>query len=241
MYRNAHILNFALNFVLCSMLIQYCFMLILEKPLYSENFDLENMITPVNADLYECLLIQAEYPANKIKYLVVGFMNGFDIGYRGPSNVKRKARNLKFTIGDEVILWNKRMKEVQLKRFAGPYKNIPFEHYIQSPVGLVPKDNGASTRLIFHLSYPRSGSSLNSETPKELCTVQYPDFCEAIRLCLQEGKNCAIAKSDMKSAFCNLGILPSQYYLLVMYAVSPFDGQVYYFVDKCLPFGASIL
>ena len=31
------------------------------------------------------------------------------------------------------------MKEVKAKRFAGPFKNIPFENYIQSPIGLVPK------------------------------------------------------------------------------------------------------
>ena len=49
------------------------------------------------------------------------------------------------------------MKEVKLKRFAGPFESSPFEDFIQSPVGLVPKDNGKDTRLIFHLSYPRTG------------------------------------------------------------------------------------
>ena len=44
----------------------------------------------------------------------------------------------------------------------------------------------------------------------------------------------------MQSAFRNLCMKPSQYCLLVMYAISPFDGRKYYFCDKCLPFGASI-
>ena len=46
------------------------------------------------------------------------------------------------------------MKEVQVGRFAGPsdLDNLPFDSFIQSPVGLVPKA-GNKTRLIFHLSF----------------------------------------------------------------------------------------
>ena len=171
------------------------------------------------------------------------FKFGFDIGYRGSVNVKRRAPNLKFRIGNELILWNKVIKEVKEKRFAGPFKEIPYEFYIQSPIGLVLKDNGKDARLIFHLSYPRNGKSLNSETPPELCSVHYPDFAEAIRRCLNESSifgHCVIAKSDMKSAFRNLGIKPQQWAFLSMMARSPIDGQWYFFLDKCLPFGASI-
>ena len=45
----------------------------------------------------------------------------------------------------------------------------------------------------------------------------------------------------MQSAFRNLGILPRQFKFLLMKAKSPIDGQVYWFLDKCLPFGSSIL
>ena len=44
----------------------------------------------------------------------------------------------------------------------------------------------------------------------------------------------------MRSAFRNLGMRKDQFFLLVMKARSPFDRQMYYFVDKRLPFGASI-
>ena len=47
------------------------------------------------------------------------------------------------------------MKEVKEGRYAGPFESIPFDSYIQSPIGLVPKDGGKDTRLIFHLSYIR--------------------------------------------------------------------------------------
>ena len=61
------------------------------------------------------------------------------------------------------------MKEAKLRRYVGPYlKNqIPFENFIQSPIGLVPKDGGKDVRLIFHLSYPKNGDSVNSNTPPE--------------------------------------------------------------------------
>ena len=100
------------------------------------------------------------------------------------------------------------MKEVKEERYAGPFEQIPFEYYIQSPIGLVPKECGKNTRLIFHLSYPRGKEkiSVNANTPEELCKVKYPDFNEAIQLCLRAGKACNVTKSDMKSAFRNLGI-----------------------------------
>ena len=44
----------------------------------------------------------------------------------------------------------------------------------------------------------------------------------------------------MKSAFRNLGIKRKHWKFLVMKAKCPLDGKFYYFVDKCLPFGASI-
>ena len=133
------------------------------------------------------------------------------------------------------------MKEVKLKRYAGPFKNIPFEHFIQSPIGLVPKDSGRDCCLIFHLSYPRgTGKSLNANTPAELCSVKYPEFDKAVWLCLAAGVGCRRWHSDFSSAFRNLGVLKAHWRYLVMKAQSPLDGLWYYFIDKCLPFGASI-
>ena len=207
-----------------------------------ENMDLDSIVTPVNVKRLAELLQLSKYDKNESQFLLDGFKNGFSIGYSGPEDVQIKSPNLKFRqVGDEVILWNKVMKEVKLKRYAGPFETIPFKSFIQSPIGLVPKDGGKDTRLIFHLSYPRNGStSVNDNTPVELCSVQYPDFNDAIQLCMREGKGCFIAKSDMKSAFRNLGIKKKHWKFLVMKAKSPLDGKIYYFVDKCLPFGASI-
>ena len=209
--------------------------------MYFENFDLENVVSPVNVDMLEALLRESQYDEEETRFLTHGFRFGFDIGFRGNiKNVRRTAPNLKLRVGSEVILWNKIMKEVKLKRYAGPFCEVPFPEFIQSPVGLVPKDSGRDTRLIFHLSYPRDGESINSCTPKDMTSVSYCDFADAVLRCLQEGISCSIAKSDMKSAFRNLGIKPEHWCLLILKAKSPLDGKIYYFVDKCLPFGAAI-
>ena len=194
----------------------------------------------MNYNALESMLTETDYKKLEIDFLINGFRNGFDIGYRGNTQIKRKSPNLKFRVSNRTILWNKIMKEVNLKRFTGPYGDIPFKFYIQSPVGLVPKDNGKETRLIFHFSYPRNGSSIDSETPKELTTVQYCDFADTILECIRAGKNCYLSKSDWKSTFRNLGIKKEQWNLLVIMAVSLIHNKTYYFINKCLPFGAAI-
>ena len=47
-------------------------------------------------------------------------------------------------------------------------------------------------------------------------------------------------KSNLKSVFRILGLSPKSWPWLVMKAQDPQTGQWKYFVDKCLPFGASI-
>ena len=151
-----------------------------------ENFNLTNIVTPVKPDVLQMMLEELNYNKKWTRFLVDGFTNGFDIGYRGKLDMKVMAPNLKFgKLGDEMTLWNKIMKEVKLKHYAGPFETIPFQHYLQLPISLVPKDNGRDTRLIFHLSYPRGPQStyLNANTPPELCS----DFSDAVQLCLREG------------------------------------------------------
>lgn len=179
------------------------------KILYYENFDLENVVTPVNVPKLAELLQESQYDPQKSKFLIDSFTNWFSLGYQGNMNIQQQAPNLKFRIGDEIELWNKVMKEVKGKRYAGPYEQIPFKNYIQSLIGLVPKDGHTKTHLIFHLSYPRNtGRSINENTPKELCKVHYSDLDQAIKCCIQEGKSCKIGKSDMTLAFRHLGIMP---------------------------------
>ena len=150
------------------------------------------------------------------------------------------------------------MKEVNLKRYAGPFKKVPFESFIQSPVGLVPKAGMKdATRLIFHLSYDfREGDKqlVNYFTPDEICSVHYNDLDHEIGNCLEikrrygnradcqdEDGNFVIffGKTDLRSAFRFAPLKPGQFRWMILKAVDPETGETFFFIDKCLPFGSS--
>ena len=45
--------------------------------LYHENFDMDNLITPVDAAAFQQLLEESDYNKRKMKFVVNGFKNGF--------------------------------------------------------------------------------------------------------------------------------------------------------------------
>ena len=215
-------------------------------------------MTPLKVDIYEDLLKQSGYDSNETEFLVDSFRNGFDIGYDGPTERTSQSDNIPLTIGTKVDLWNKIMKEVKAKRVAGPFEQIPYDNYIQSPIGLVPKASN-KTRMIFHLSYNfnnnpsgnPSGKSVNACTPREICTVRYNDLDVAVGMCLELCKQFEssddqvfpvifLGKMDLSSAFRVLPLKIKCFCWLIFKAEDPDDGIVKYFVEKCLPFGASI-
>ena len=116
---------------------------------WAVNYDLDNICTPVKADVLNELLVQANYDVEKLQYVVNGFRTGFSLKFSGNRDVKRLAPNLKLRIGSHLEIWNKVMKEVEGKRYAGPYEKPPFDHFIQSPIGLVPKDGGKKDKVNF--------------------------------------------------------------------------------------------
>ena len=213
------------------------------------NKNLTKMVTPVHVEVLQRLLKESNYDEEETKFLVDGFTHGFDIGYEVPEIRTDTANNIPFQkgVGDKFELWEKIMKETKLGRYAGPFKDIPYENYMQSPIGLVPKA-GNQTQLIFHLSYQfKSGLGLlNENTPKEKCSVKYHDLDYAVRtsfIC-RNSRNYRgklyYAKTDLKSAFRILGLHPKCFKWLLMKAQHPVTGEVFYFIDKCLPFGSSI-
>ena len=201
--------------------------------------DIDNIVTPVNPNKLKEMLTEANYDNEKIDYLYEGFSKGFDLGCQGVCEEAMYSPNLKLRIGSKAELWNKVMAEVKEKRYAGPFTEPPFTKFIQSPIGLVPKDSGKKTRLIFHLSYPKSGGSVNHRIPEECSKVKYPDFTDAVKLCLKLGKSCKISRSDISRAFRNVPLCRKSWPFLILKAQNPEDGKWYYFLDKCLPFGSS--
>ena len=219
-----------------------------EEVLYFSNPDYTSIITPVDVDVLERLLITTNYDREETDFIVNGFRQGFDLGYQGPTDRADYSNNIPFSVGNKVVMWNKVMTEVAKGRYAGPFDTPPFKNFVQSPIGLVPKAGQNKTRLIFHLSYDfKNGNrSINHWTP-DTCSVHYNDLDYAIENILklvasQEGSPCKIyfSKSDLASAFRILPICPSQRKYLIMKAKDPRPGKYRYFVENNLPFGSSI-
>ena len=188
---------------------------------------------------------QAGVAESESSYLIKGFTEGFNVEYEGPCKRTDSSANLPFRISNAEDMWQKIVKEVKLNRYAGPFERIPYKHFVQSPIGLVPK-SGNRTHLIFHLSYDfELNKSVNYYIPEEKCSVKYKDLDHAVRNCL------AILKQhpdtdiwmgivDVLSAFRLVPTHPKYWFLFILKAKDPETGKTFYFVDKCLPFGLRI-
>ena len=59
---------------------------------YFENFDLSNVITPIDVDKFQQLLWESKYDIEESKFLISGLRNGFDIGYEGDREITCEAK-----------------------------------------------------------------------------------------------------------------------------------------------------
>ena len=84
--------------------------------MFYENFDVEKVVTPVNVKVLKQLLIESNYDKKETDFLISGFTHGFSLGYEGSFDVKLRAPNLRLANEtEEILLWNKVMKEVKEK------------------------------------------------------------------------------------------------------------------------------
>ena len=175
----------------------------------------------------------AQYPnVSDAKILSNGFAKGFSLNYSGP-RAPRDSGCLRSASQHPQAVKDKLAKEIQLGRIAGPFRKRPFANLQCSPIGLVPKREPNTFRLIHHLSFPY-GSSINDYINKDMCTVHYESFDKAVELVMKAGTPVWLAKADIKSAFRLLPVSPLDYELLGF----TFDGMFYF--DKCMPMGCSI-
>ena len=174
-----------------------------------QNYNLVDITTPIDGHAFRTCMEEANYDKEKSDFLFKGFTQGFDFGYRRPVDRRDTSDNIPLKLGSKNDLWNKIMKEVALGRYAGPFVNPPYQQFIQSPVGLVPKAGG-NTRLIFHLSYDfgkqTRQKSFNFHMPQHMCSVKYQDLDHAVDNCIKlmkDNPDCTLffAKTDFLAAF----------------------------------------
>ncbi len=203
------------------------------------NLDLDNLCTLVRVNDFAKYL--EGYDEKERSYVLQGFKHGFDIGFRGNRERIIIQNNLPSANTYPEILWEKIRAEVATGCVAGPFITPPFRTFVQSPVGLVPKSGQPGKfRMIFHLSAPNPELSVNGQTPRNLCTIKYHNFDEAVQLVQDVGTEAYMGISDMEHAFRQVPIRKKDWSLLVFKAKDPDDGVTKYFVDKCLPFGSTV-
>jgi hypothetical protein len=183
--------------------------------------------TPLRLSSWTALLVS--YPdREQANFIIRTLERGADIRFRGntrrsdtPSNLKTAAQHK-----EHVTAYIK--EEVALGRMLGPFAEPPFEFFRTSPVGVVPKDH-TKFRVINHLSFPRTGDSINSDLEPLECNLG--SFDEAIKLVKMAGPGSNLIKVDVKSAFRLIPVRREDINLLGV------EWQGKYYVDICLPFG----
>ena len=159
------------------------------------------------------------YNSSIVRLLNHGFTQGFDLRYCG-SRAFREANNLKSAEDHPEVLRQKITTEVTAGRIAGPFVVPPFQNLQISPLGMVPKKEQGTFRMIHHLSFPK-GSSINDGIAAADTYVHYQSIDDAIHCIKTFGKASLMSKSDIESAFRILPIHPNDYELLGM----KIDGQ----------------
>ena len=67
----------------------------------------------MNAQVLNKLLLESGYDTEEREFLVDGFTNGFDLGYRGPTGRQDVSDNIPLSVRNPTVLWNKVMEEVK--------------------------------------------------------------------------------------------------------------------------------
>ena len=169
------------------------------------------------------------YDAGVVRYLEEGFTHGFRLGYEGTGQ-GTASQNLKSAYEHPEVISGKLGKEYDKGRIAGPFQTPPFHPFFVSPIGVVPKKQPGSFRIIHHLSHPRE-ASVNAGIPDSNAVVHYASTDDAIQCIKSMGRDCWLVKMDVQSAFKIIPVHPDDYYLL------GFSWDGLWFYDKTLPMG----
>lgn len=164
--------------------------------------------------------------------VIDGFTYGFSLGTVGyvPALSANNHRSVSTHLD---FVRTKLSSEILKQKIKGPFKTKPFHDLVCSPLGVVPKKDPNSFRLIHDLSYPSWGSSVNSFIPKDNSEVCLELFDDVAKLVLSSGYNCEIAKADIEDAYRVIPMSPLDFRKLGF----SFDNKFYF--DTALPMGAS--
>ena len=203
-----------------------------QSPLSKLSETANRIVTPLSGDRWAELLV--EHPDRRfVDYVLRGIREGFRVGF-DPGSCQLVARcNNMVSVDDhpEVVAQYiqdelARGRIVRLDPKLGEAQGIH-----TSPFGVIPKKNKPNKwRLILDLSSPM-GHSVNDGIDKELSSLKYVSVDDVVAKVLGLGRGAELAKLDIKQAYCNIPVHPSDRYLLS----KSWDCSLY--VDATLPLG----
>lgn len=169
---------------------------------------------------------------------------GFPIGYSGDETLlknidKKEVWKCRNHIGAKEFpdeMNNYLQKECINKAVVGPFKNNLFQTGIKiSPLNSLPKKNTTERRVILDLSFPK-GLAVNDFVSKEeylgkKIEVGYPKVDDFVQLIKQKGRGCLLFKKDLRRAYRQIPICPSNYNLVA------FVWNKHIFFDSVLSMG----
>ena len=183
--------------------------------------------SPFIIQAWSTLLLQ--YPDQTLRlHLVMLLRFGCLIGYKGPDAFINSKKLPSALIQPDVIDQNI-ASNLALGRIIEI--DAPTNHFISSPLGLVPKHDGGF-RKIHHLSYPH-GSSVNDYIASEASTLSYSSLQNVFQQIVNAGRHAVLIKRDIKDAFRNTPIAPHIRWLL------GFQWAGVHYEETWLPFGLS--
>ena len=128
-------------------------------------------------------------------------------------------------------------KESNSNAILGPFNENPFQSGLKiSPLNSVPKKDTTERRIILDLSCPR-GLAVNNFINNEeyfgrKMDLVYPKVDDFIQLIKAKGRGCLLYKIDLRKAFRQIKICPSQYNLV------SYIWKKHIFCDTVLSMGA---
>ena len=124
----------------------------LTKPL-----SLLNLPTPVIVGNTQLMLSDSRYDYELSQDLVEGFSYGFRIPFCGPVDHAYHPRNHPSVLNNSMYMYVQQMiaSEYALGRVAGPFICPPFDNFMVSPLGLVPKKEADAFRIIHICRFPK--------------------------------------------------------------------------------------
>ena len=169
---------------------------------------------------------------NYVTYLLDGIRCGFRIGCFSSVSLHSAVSNMRGATEHSAVV----EKYLREERSAGRIVSVPPEYHSVvhvSRFGVIPKKHQPGEwRLIVDLSSPE-GHSVNDFIHPSLCSLKYASVDDVAEFVLRSGRGSLLAKLDIKHAYRNIPIHPSDRHLLGMQL--QLKGDVV--VDTCLPFG----